>query len=262
MQVPTYNWQMYEDPALMAESYRQLINWIIEVLAAQATADNNGVAQVVTQEVDGNQYTFRLTAESGFFKVFMIPPPEWADQQQPLALVFSCRDLYLVGFLHGEQWLVFQDAKLDGSGHLQHPQAYGSLKFKGSYFTSHFSTVQIGAWPLYQSYDSLVHYGDRTRPEIQMAVYRIIAAISEACRFPQWRSHVHNLLLNMMAENADSDDQTFSVLFQNWSNISKTCRRGAARFVPRPANVFETFEMYLQSMDRGVATSRPSYNEL
>lgn len=85
--------------------------WIKAKLARQTATENNGVVQQMTQVAEGKSYTFGLTADSGFFKVVIIPAPELTDEQQPLTLVFSFRDLYLVGFLHGDIWYVFDDAR-------------------------------------------------------------------------------------------------------------------------------------------------------
>ncbi|RLN07591.1 hypothetical protein C2845_PM11G13160 [Panicum miliaceum] len=222
----------------MAISYMALIHWIVNVaLFQQAAADNNNVPQIVTQEAGDNQYTFGLTADRGFFRVVVIPPAEFADQQETLHLIFSCRDLYLLGFVHNGQCLVFQDALLDGSGHLQHPQAYRPLPFKGSYTDTHFSSVHIGAWELYLSYDSLLNYSNRPRHEHQVAVHRIMVAISEACRFSEWRRHVQALLNSGMAKPAD-DERLFSELFKHWSTTSKGARRGAALFEVRAGDGF------------------------
>ncbi|KAG2648195.1 hypothetical protein PVAP13_1NG043800 [Panicum virgatum] len=262
VQAPAYEWRMYMDPQQMAASYMALMQWIVTVAVFQQAADdNNGVPQEVTQEVDGNQYTFGLTAESGFFRVVVIPPPELTDQQQTLHLIFSCRDLYLVGFVHNDQWVVFEDARLVGSGHLQHPQAYRRLPFGGSYIDAHFNSVRIGAWELYLSYDSLVNYPNRPRQELLAAVHRFIVAISEACRFPEWRSHVQLLLNNGMAEPADGTRE-FSQLFKKWSITSKRARQGAARFEVRAGDEFPTFERLVQNLHTGVALSRPPANEL
>lgn len=72
---------------------------------------------------------------------------------------------------------------------------------------------------------------------------------------------MHYLLQNMIAKTAN-EDREFSILFRKWSTISKTARRGADRFVARLGNVFETFEMYVQAMHMGVATSQPVNYEL
>lgn len=180
MQAPARVWRMSMDPFQMAAAYIAIISWIVNtVIPNQAAADNHNVPQVVTQEVNGNVYTFNLTAENGFFRIVMIPPADWDDLQQPLHLIFSCRDLYLLGFLHGDRWIMFDDAILNGSGHLDHPQAFQRLEnIKGAYIDSHFSSVLLGGWYLYLSYDTLMHYVNRPRQEIRAAVFRIITAIS------------------------------------------------------------------------------------
>lgn len=233
--------------------------WIKAKLARQTATENNGVVQQMTQVAEGKSYTFGLTADSGFFKVVIIPAPELTDEQQPLTLVFSFRDLYLVGFLHGDIWYVFDDARLIGSGHNEHPEAYRLLGFKGAYVNIHFSTVEVSNWDLHQSYDSLVHYPGRSKNEVMVALYRLIVVVSEACRFPEWMSHVQSLLENMMTETADHE-RHFSRMFKDWSTISKRARRGVARFVVAEGDMFPSFESLLQNI--GVALSRPPGNQL
>lgn len=203
------------DEKKMAKSHDDMILWIKRELAKRAAAENNGVAQVVTQEVNGTKYTFGLTADSGFFKLVIIPASDFTDQQLPLVLVFSFRDLYLLGFLHGNKYYLFDDAELQGSGHLDHPSAYQLLGFKGSYDNNHFTTVQLSNYNLYQSYDSLIHYSERSRTEIMVAVFRYIVTIPEACRFPIWHSRVQYILKNLVTETTR---RKFSIWFKDWSN--------------------------------------------
>ncbi|CAL5024314.1 unnamed protein product [Urochloa decumbens] len=259
---PAYPWHVSMDPVQMLTTYVALIHWIVNVVIYQrAAADNGGVPQVITQQTNGNQYSFGLTAETGFFRVVIIPSEELDEQQMPLHMMFSCRDLYLVGFLHDGKWKVFKDAKLDGSGHLQHPEAWESLGFKGSYIDTHFNSVLLGGLGLYRSYDCLVHYAHRSSQEIKAAVFRIIVVISEACRFPQWRTRVKYLLENWLAETTNHD-RAFSELFKDWKTISKRARRGEARFEVLEGDAFQTFESLLQALHNGVANSRPPANQL
>lgn len=109
------------------------------------------------------------------------------------------------------------------------------------------------------SYDSLVHYPDRSQNEVMVALYRIIVVVSEASRFPEWMSHVQSLLKNMMAETADHE-RYFSSMFKDWSTISKRARRGVARFVVEEGDMFPSFARLLQNL--GVALSRPPANQL
>jgi hypothetical protein len=247
------------DEEKMAKSHNDMIEWIKDELAKRAKAENNDIAQVVTQEVNGTRYSFGLTADSGFFKIVITPASDFTDQQLPLVLVFSFRDLYLLGFFHGTTWYLFDDANLEGSGHLAHPDAYQLLGFEGSYVNSHFASAELSNYYLFQSYDSLTHYPERSRNEIMVAVFRYLVVIPEPCRFPQWHSHLQWILKNVMSVTTDSD---FATWFQNWSTICKKARRGAARFVARPGDFFATFESLLQTIDGGVALSRPPADQL
>jgi hypothetical protein len=243
----------------MAKLHDDMIQWIKDELAKKAKAENNGIAQVVTQEVNGTSYSFGLTADSGFFKLVITPASDFTDQQRPLVLVFSFRDLYLLGFFHGTTWYLFNDADLEGSGHLEHPGACQLLDFKGSYVDTHFASVELSNYNLFQSYDSLMHYPNRSRNEIMVAVFRYIVIIPEACRFPEWHSRVHFILKNMLTETIR---KKFRIWFKDWSTICKKARRGADRFVAKPGDYFTTFESLVQTIHEGVALSRPPADQL
>lgn len=122
---------MYSDPVPMAQSYLNLINWIIRRLEERAAMANLPVTE--THHVDDQEYTYRLTALGGFFIILVSLPEDWTDQQEPVALVFSFKDLYLLGFLEGGVWRLFTDADLTGNGDDLPGAQHSPLKFPGGY---------------------------------------------------------------------------------------------------------------------------------
>lgn len=98
----------------MARSIKKLFKWIKTHLAARVAAE--GGQQFMVIEVEDRQYTLQFTSDGGFFTVLVKAPADWAPRVRDVLLVFSFRDLYLVGFFRDGRWLLYNDAYLIGSG--------------------------------------------------------------------------------------------------------------------------------------------------
>jgi len=105
---------MYDNSTKMARSIKRLYKWIMTQLAARVAAEGGQESLVI--QVDGDQYTLQFTADGGFFTVLGKPPAGWDPQVRDVLLLFSFRDLYLVGFFRDGRWFVYDDAYLIGSG--------------------------------------------------------------------------------------------------------------------------------------------------
>lgn len=173
----------------------------------------------------------------------MRAPEGWVQlkpgqHDQGVTLLFSFKDLYLLGFLHNNIWYVFDDADLGGSGHLeaQNKQHWTTLGFGGGYNNSDsFTAVSLGLLGLYYTHDSLSHYLDRKtkdqRQEIENALFRVIVVISEARRFPAWLAHLQAGFAAYESFVVDTPSMVFSLVFKKWSAISKRVFVGPVNIV-------------------------------
>ncbi|TVT99657.1 hypothetical protein EJB05_54946, partial [Eragrostis curvula] len=206
-----YRWQMYADPALM---YLNLINWIIARLEERAAQD--GLEATETHQFEGQEYTYRLTARSGFFIILVVPPVDYTDNGQDLALAFSFKDLYLLGFLDAGLWRLFDDADLNGTGDQPNGPAHTKIGFQGGYSGNVFTETMLSLTTLVQSYETLKDTGRRENREIRTALLVFIFVISEGLRFMEWKNHLHLLFQDGGRQEApDSGGRIFSFLFQD-----------------------------------------------
>lgn len=127
-QFPERVWEIFRDPLRMAASTQAALAWIKEEEIKWAMAENNGKPKVFVEVIDGVPYERPIVANGGFFKLLMR-----VQGEEDVPLVFSFRDLYLLGFLQSNVWWLFSDADLEGSGHLNHTGVWRHLKFDGGY---------------------------------------------------------------------------------------------------------------------------------
>lgn len=218
MQLRSVDWQLYEDPLENAQSYRTMATNSRTEISLQGRVENGGNDKVVTLTAEGDAQNFQLTPDTGFFTVMLRQPHGWGGEQNapPVALIFSFRDLYLVGFVHESICYVFSDAKMDGIPE----QYYERLKFDGGHKRQDCETVKLGLDGLYQTYSTLRNYPQRRSLDVEIALFRIIAVISEAIRFPLWFNHYVSVLERGESESVD-EVKHFSKFFPNWSDMSK-----------------------------------------
>ncbi|KAK3140959.1 hypothetical protein QOZ80_5AG0408230 [Eleusine coracana subsp. coracana] len=229
----------------MAQSYLNLINWIIGRLEERAAQDGLTVSQ--THQFEGHNYTFRLTALTGFFIILVAPRVGWTDNEQDLALVFSFKDLYLLGFLDGGVWRLFNDATRDGTGDHLVGARHSPIGFSGGYSGRVFDDTMLSIFTLVQSYETLVNLAHRSNREKKTALFVFIFLISEALRFLEWKNRLKTVFMNEMEEAPDTDRQ-FSRLFQNWETTSKRAQEGPATFQVNTADQFHNFGVLLRNI--------------
>ncbi|KAL6630616.1 hypothetical protein ACP70R_028467 [Stipagrostis hirtigluma subsp. patula] len=247
-EAPTVIWQLQEDGDAMAQSHEELRVWIRGVVAAQGMAENEDNApNIFTATAGGINFPKELTAQGGFFIVIMRAPQGWGHEDLPLA--FSCKDLYLLGFMKANTWYFFKDADLTGSGH-DAPGlgegAWAGLGFPGGYRGDKFNTVELGMYELWLTYKALLLYPEPSRNEIENALFRIIVVISEAVRFPEWSNQLTQLFRREWDPETVDMDKKFSLLFNDWSSIGKRVRDGENAFVP--GDGFATYLELLNSI--------------
>ena len=94
----------------------------------------------------GQVHQFNLTGTAGFFQLNLLPAPGWGPEAQPLPLLFSLRDLYLLGFFHDGIWHLFDDADLRNTDLMAaHNRPYWrKLGFSGGYSGNKEEYVPIG----------------------------------------------------------------------------------------------------------------------
>ncbi|KAJ1261194.1 hypothetical protein BS78_09G009200 [Paspalum vaginatum] len=243
---PSVIYRMYTNPRRMAKSLVKLIKWIKRQLAARTALEHEGQVQVETIVVEDREYRQMLVKS----------PTNWNDPRvREVLLVFSFRDLYLLGYLLNGVWQLYNDAHLVGSG-VDNPAnaAYWrELPFGGNYIGAMWGR-KLGLEPMIFSLLILCDPAANSRA-IQLALYQYIAGIAEATRFPQWELNLENILRRY---GSDVVAVEFSEKFTDWSSISKRIRRGPARFVAGKG--FETYRKMLKTVV--VLLSRPPKAEL
>ncbi|KAL6865312.1 hypothetical protein ACP4OV_016463 [Aristida adscensionis] len=252
---PWVVWQLYdEDFSKMAKSFTRIMDWMGREIAQRGVA--------VTRRAERVDYTFHLTSDvPSFFIIAVKLPAGWReDNELVLPLVFSFRDLYLVGFMSEGVWHFFNGAKLEGSGHDVYPEAFEMLEFSADYWKDHFESTLVSWWTLAMACDCLMNHHTREEVEVRAGVYQFIVTLSEARRFQRWRAYLKYLFENGIGDFADNNDRKFSLLFQNWSTTGQRARRGAARFSVVPVDGFTSYAQVLQNID--VALCQPPDHEL
>ncbi|TVU30071.1 hypothetical protein EJB05_21677, partial [Eragrostis curvula] len=260
LQLRSVDWQLYEESLENAQSYRTMATNCRTEISLQGRAENGGNDKVVTLTAEGNAQNFQLTPDSGFFTVMLRQPQGWGGEQNapPVPLIFSFSDLYLVGFVHENICYVFSDAKMDGIPE----QFYVRLQFDGGHKRQDTHTVKLGLDGLYQTYSTLRNFPQRLERrslDVEIALFRIIAVVSEAIRFPLWFNHFASVLERGVSESVD-EVKHFSKFFPNWSDMSKRARRGEDRFEAEPGDVFVGYRQLLQCIT--LLLSRPPADQL
>ncbi|RLM77962.1 hypothetical protein C2845_PM12G03870 [Panicum miliaceum] len=177
------------EPGGYGPGHKDLIQRILQLLA--------GVIEPFGVNFDGDHHTVQRTADGGFFKIIMGLPPEYITPGQPEDVIFvlSLYDLYLLGFLDGNKWRFFDDARLEGTGHLDEDDKHEweKLGFEGGYSGDVFNTVKLGFNELLLTHNTLTNYSKRVKEErddIVNALLRIMFVIPEVARFPAWLEHL------------------------------------------------------------------------
>lgn len=115
-QAPCRIWRLRSDPNAAIVEHQAVMRWIDQLLDARAE---------LFYPQEGGQdhlplHQTSLLQEGSFFRLILSPDPDMLDHGQPLhgvTLVFSLLDLYLLGFLHSNVWYLYDDARVEGSGH-------------------------------------------------------------------------------------------------------------------------------------------------
>ncbi|KAL6870570.1 hypothetical protein ACP4OV_014418 [Aristida adscensionis] len=202
-EAPTKVWQLYEDGQRNTRSHQRLMKWIRHVIEAQGKAENGGARNVLSVTCGGQP----LTPRGGFFVVIMRAPEGWGKEDLPLA--FSCKNLYLLGFMRRNRWHFFDDAEDLPEG------VWERLPFSGGYRGDKFNSVDIGVFELWLSHDALVDYPWRSQAEVENGVFRLIVVICEAVRFPAWRRRVGHLLAGYGRAEAVNQTRLYSLLCES-----------------------------------------------
>lgn len=217
---------------------------------ARQSARESADGRTVKVWVHGH-HRLLLTPDGGFFIVLLRPPPNVGGRE--VKLLFGFRDLYLLGFEHGDLWYVFSDAKLGAA--IAHPRVR-NLGFDGGYRGNVFQEVKIAVMDLLQTYQTLLDAVNRPCTEVYRALYGVMVTISEALRSVEWMKELVRIYKESRMEPAvdnEDDDVCFSQKFRNWSNRSKAVREGENAFVG-PQYGFNTYDALLANS--GVVLSR------
>lgn len=207
---------------------------------------------VCIEEEGQSHYLHQTTDDIKFFKLVLQPDDEALAVGQAIegvTLVFSLKDLYLLGFLHNNTWYVYSDARLDGSRHNEpgNDKYWDKLPFQGGYTKDMFTNIKVGAYQLNISHHALSQYLSRLKKgqqdEIQSALYRVIVVIAEAKRFPQWLRVLQKSFADKLPIIVGP---TFGYLFQNWKKTCKKVLKGPQEF--KPDNVFATYGELVSSI--------------
>lgn len=122
------------------------------------------------------------TFKQEFFWVILRSPEETLEADE-VELVFSLRvqDLYLLGFLQGNMWYLFSDARLDGSGYdqLEHFQEWTKPDSHGNHNDDRIQKVEIGVAGLADMIETLLNHNHRKLHEVKTALYHVIVAVSK-----------------------------------------------------------------------------------
>jgi hypothetical protein len=211
----------------MAREQQQVFNWIDSLLEQETSPfvfDDGHKTKIVQQTSNGGFFRLVLRSEAG---------------EDEVELVFSLRDLYLMGFLQGNIWYLFSDSRLDGSGHdePEHLHEWTYLKFRGNHTDDRIMEVQIGVNGLLDTVDTLLNHHNRSD-------FRVSVAISEAKRFHEWL-----LVLLDIFSTGDSHPvgEVFGKLFRMWSSISSKVLDGPDKFEPVPG--FDTYGDAVSALD-------------
>ncbi|KAJ1261093.1 hypothetical protein BS78_09G001700 [Paspalum vaginatum] len=223
----------------MATTHDVIMAWILQLLIDQFELQHQG-----------DNHPYNLTATNGFFQLNLLPVPGWGreGEAQPLPLLFSLRDLYLVGFLHNNIWFLFDVADLRGTGLMeeQNLRHWKKLGFKGEYRGKKNESVLIGMPPLDSSYNVLSDYLQQMesglQQQVENALYRIIVVVSEARRFPEWSNGVREVYATFQSKTVDAIGRKFALLFTQWNKICTRIIAGPAMFARFSA--LEGFAIY------------------
>ncbi|XP_040385616.1 uncharacterized protein LOC121056020 [Oryza brachyantha] len=133
-------------------------------------------------------YKFRypVTPSMGHFIVELQPPAHLArDVYKPIKILFRSRDLYVLGFLHGNLWCLTRDVEVGDNDR----QWVHYLPFHGGYgdrgLDCDHSTVKLGSEGMMDSYLALSHYNPmhQNPGQVIRAVQTLVGNISEPARF-------------------------------------------------------------------------------
>ena len=187
-----------------------------------------------------------LTPDAGFFAVRLRLPrdPKEVENVVGVKLLFSFRNLYLLGFEHQNICYVFRDAELGPGIDIDTNPWLRRMRFKGAYRTDIHKKVHIAVEDLFQTYLTLFHMDENTPyDDIYNALYRIMVTVSEALRFVEWlRELIFIYRLERINPSVDQDDGVkFSDHFHNWGNRSRAVREGEAAF-QGPKYGFDTYD--------------------
>uniref|UniRef100_J3LCA2 rRNA N-glycosylase n=1 Tax=Oryza brachyantha TaxID=4533 RepID=J3LCA2_ORYBR len=202
-QVPYIHLYLHEDPKKMNKSYLHMINDIKRHIKLKSAQENGGVARYIEaveihcganlgSEGDAPHFVHKIpmlpTApnDNMYFVVVMHRPDSWVGgPREPVKLLFAFRDLYLLGFLHGNQWNVFCDAKLGSDITLEEKLLWTvTLPFTGSYRDLDGDRSTLDLWFQGQSdtYGSLSSFNSQVNTK--RGLLRSVLSIAEALRFP------------------------------------------------------------------------------
>lgn len=139
--------------------------------------------------------------------------------------------MYLLGFLQGNKWYVFSDARLKGSGHDQaeHLHEWTKIGFRGNHTDDRLGNVEIGVSGLIGTIKTLLNHERRKLQEVKTALYHVIVTVSKAKRFPEW---LRDLLKIFTTGNPHPVGVDFANLFMKWSKMSKRVLDGPNMFTP------------------------------
>ncbi|KAK3158313.1 hypothetical protein QOZ80_2AG0135510 [Eleusine coracana subsp. coracana] len=208
---------------------------------AQAEVSRQSAREGRVRVFQHGPYRIVLTPDTGFFAVLLRP----GAGGEVVKLLFSLKDLYLLGFLHNNFLYVYNDSNLGPGIDIHNHPSVRVLGFNGRHVESMFDQVHIDVNGLFETYRALLHRDQRTPRQIQVAMLRVIITVSEPMRFPRWLRAVFYIFrcfpsllrddpqLSMTPPPTVSRfEYPFSDLFRQWSPRSRAVQRGEAAFRP------------------------------
>jgi hypothetical protein len=190
----------------------------------------------------GPSYIFKLPilSKTQRHMVLVIQPSRKWQEQRDLKLLLSLKNLYVMGFLHANKWLLFSDAEEQHGVSEQEKALWTSkLTFGGGYtrrgLQPDFSKIKLSKAAVMELYKSLVGHGFVSQKESMEALATFAVIGPECIRFPKLRRRFLKLVYSDKCETVDmvGDDkivEKFSVHIRLWDKHCEKIRGGEAAF--------------------------------
>lgn len=194
-------------------------------------------------DLAAGSYCFKIPVLSKTQKhmVLVIHAPHGWQQQRDLKILFSLKNLYVMGFLHANKWKLFSDAdELDGVSVEEKARWTTRLGFKGSYTVGglqpDFTTLKLSKAAILGLYRTLLRPGMVSEEELKEAFATLAVITSECTRYPELQRLLLQLIFNdeseVVAMICGIYGECYSVHIRSWDTYCDMAYAGENGFEP------------------------------